>query len=382
MPWPTPTDRRRRRTALKRATRLCGDVPLLLYQYRKRIAIDQQWVLSDRVRALNASTAKAREAELTSEELSALETLCTELESSLNEALPATIFDTLRDYAETLIIALLIALFIKAFLFEAFKIPSGSMIPTLQVDDRIFVSKFVYGIRIPGTELRLFDWRKPQRGEVIVFEYPGPGPDNGVDFIKRVLAIEGDRLRLDNNVWVINGEVSPNTRVVSRTAACQLPPGEVCHAFPDRTGSQILLGQSARDARLPYCPCTFMEEGSAAYDWHTQHVSPGFECQCESQDQFQSTGQNQPDWPTGASRSYLAGWGTEPNPERWMKRTASGRMEMKVPPGYVFVVGDNRDDSKDGRYWGLVPLENIRGKASLIWWAGEHFWDRILRQIH
>src|SRR5688500_17290159 len=90
---------------------------------------------------------------------------------------------TFREYAESIAVAVLIALLLRAFVVEAFKIPSGSMIPTMQVGDHIFVNKFVYGIRVPFTNYKLFTWRKPKRGEVIVFIYP---QDEDKDFIKRI----------------------------------------------------------------------------------------------------------------------------------------------------------------------------------------------------
>src|SRR5262249_15719410 len=92
---------------------------------------------------------------------------------------------------------------LRAFVVEAFKIPSGSMIPTMEVGDHIFVNKFLYGLRIPFTKLKFFEWRKPQRGEVIVFIYP-VDPDK--DFIKRVVAVEGDTVEVRHGILYVNGK--------------------------------------------------------------------------------------------------------------------------------------------------------------------------------
>jgi signal peptidase I len=107
-----------------------------------------------------------------------------------------------REYAEALFSALLIAFFIRSFAVEAFKIPSGSMIPTLLVGDHIFVNKFIYGLRLPFTKIKLLNLETPKRGEAIVFIYP---LDESKDFIKRVVGLPGDKIRLDGNEIYING---------------------------------------------------------------------------------------------------------------------------------------------------------------------------------
>ena len=113
----------------------------------------------------------------------------------------------LREYTESIGVAVLIALLLRAFVVEAFKIPSGSMIPTLKIGDHIFVNKFVYGLRVPFTKVKFWELRKPKRGEVIVFIYP---EDEDKDFIKRVVAVEGD------TVEVVDGRVIVNGKPVSR----------------------------------------------------------------------------------------------------------------------------------------------------------------------
>ena len=109
----------------------------------------------------------------------------------------------IREYAEAIAIAVVLALFIRTFVVQAFKIPSGSMKPTLLIGDHILVNKFIYGIKIPFTEKTLVSLRQPKRGDVIVFKYP---LDTKKDYIKRVIGLPGDRVELSNKELVINGQ--------------------------------------------------------------------------------------------------------------------------------------------------------------------------------
>jgi signal peptidase I len=137
----------------------------------------------------------------------ALNTLDELLDSHLGFARKSTA----REYTESIAIAVLIALFLRAFVVEAFKIPSGSMIPTLQVGDHIFVNKFIYGVRIPFTNIKFgMEYRKPQRGEVIVFIYP---LDHDKDFIKRIVAVEGDTVEMRQNQVYVNGKPIPRKHI-------------------------------------------------------------------------------------------------------------------------------------------------------------------------
>src|SRR5918992_228153 len=110
---------------------------------------------------------------------------------------------TFREYAEAIGMALLLALFIRTFIVQAFKIPSGSMIPTLQIGDHILVNKLAYGVRVPLVGTYLVDFRKPQRGDVVVFVYP---EDRDKDFIKRVIGVEGDLVEVRGKRVYINNE--------------------------------------------------------------------------------------------------------------------------------------------------------------------------------
>src|SRR5574342_192800 len=110
----------------------------------------------------------------------------------------------IKDYLEPIIIAVLIALFIRAFVVQAFKIPSGSMEPTLLVGDYLFVNKFIYGIRIPYTDMKFFQFERPKRGDVIVFVFP---LDPSKDFIKRVIGTEGEKVEIIQNKIYIDGNL-------------------------------------------------------------------------------------------------------------------------------------------------------------------------------
>ena len=181
---------------------------------------------------------------------------------------------TFREYAEAIIVALALALFIRTFVVQAFKIPSGSMEPTLQIGDHILVNKFIYGVKIPFTTIQLFPLQDPQRGDVLVFIYP---LDPSKDFIKRVVAVEGDTVKMLNKKLYINGIEVPDPHAV------------------------------------------YTEE------------------------------------------SALSG--------EVQKRDNFG--PVTVPKRALFVLGDNRDRSLDSRFWGFVPLEDVRGKAFIIYWS----WD-------
>lgn len=188
---------------------------------------------------------------------------------------------TVREYAEALAVAFLLALFIRTFLVQAFKIPSGSMLETLQIGDHILVNKLRYGVRIPILGKRIVKFSDPRRGDVIVFVYP---VDPSKDFIKRVIGEPGDTVEVKHKQVLINGEKIED------------PYGQ----FVEGSG-----------------------EGS--------RLTP--------RDNFGP---------------------------------------VTVPSDQVFVMGDNRDRSYDSRFWGFVPLDDVRGKAFVIYWSwdGEDRWVR------
>ena len=347
---------------MRKARYLLKEVPRLLYRYRRKLPESTMWAIADTARALKVSVKAG-------DDLEGLEALTERLERQVDAHLPT---DDWRDYVETLVLALIIALFIRTFLFEAFKIPSGSMVPTLLVGDHIFVSKFIYGVTLPFTETRLFTYRAPRRGEVVVFANPTPGDKQGIDYIKRIMAVAGDRIRMENNIWYVNSEPT-KTRILARHWTCMLGPGETCRWRHNRHRGLRRFQDG--------CPCTFSEESLGDQRWFTQHVSPGVTCTCEGVEHRPGSSANSGVWPgLRAKRALLEGWnhsGLE-----WQRRLPDGTLQMEVPPGYVFVMGDSRDDSEDSRKWGLVPENHIKGKAFFIWWASQNRWDRVGRQVH
>ena len=196
---------------------------------------------------------------------------------------------TFREYAEAIGMALLLALFIRTFIVQAFKIPSGSMIPTLQIGDHILVNKLAYGIRVPLWGHYLVDFGKVQRGDVIVFIFP---EDRSKDFIKRVVGVAGDAVEIRGKKIYINGQ-------------------QVEDRYAHFEGDDL------------------------------QNILPA------SRDDYGPT---------------------------------------KVPENHLFVMGDNRDRSYDSRFWGFVNLDDVRGKAFLIYWSwdgGDRWvrWERLASLI-
>jgi signal peptidase I len=186
----------------------------------------------------------------------------------------------IKEYLEPIAIAILIALFIRTFVVQAFKIPSSSMEPTLQVGDHLLVNKFIYGIKFPFIETKYFQFKKPQRGDIIVFVYP---KDRSKDFIKRVIGTEGEKVQIVYNKIYINNELIDD------------PWGH----YDERSLSTKYLQSMER-----FGPVT-------------------------------------------------------------------------VPVNSVFVLGDNRDNSQDSRFWGFVNVNEVKGKALIIYFS----WDRYAQNL-
>jgi signal peptidase I len=198
----------------------------------------------------------------------------------------------------SLLMTLFAVLAFRSFIAEAYHIPSGSMIPTLQVGDRIFVNKFVYGLRVPLWGEK-FGARTPASGEVVVFVHP----KEGIDLIKRVVATAGDTVALrDGEVWV-------NGRAVAHS-----------HVSAD---------------------CRYTDYDDAADRWYER-----------SCDEWRES--------LGSARFTTL---------RDPTRPGSNMASVTVPPGSIFVLGDNRDNSNDSRYWGFVPIDLIKGRAMFVWWS-------------
>ncbi len=211
------------------------------------------------------------------------------------------------DWTAGLFPVILIVFLLRSFLFEPFKIPSGSMVPTLLVGDLILVSKYHYGVRLPVLNKKIIDNNPVQRGDVMVFRYP---VDPRLDYIKRVVGLPGDEVAYLNQKLSINGQ-------------------------PVETVSQ---GEHYDDDSLSYAPL-FSEKLGAVE--HQIRVDP----------------------------RRGAYYGPEPHrfPFAENCRYSPEGVVCKVPPGHYFMMGDNRDNSQDSRFWGFVPDENIVGKAFFVW---------------
>jgi signal peptidase I len=256
--------------------------------------------------------------------------------------LPSCAKATLLESFLSLFWAVLAALAIRAFLVEPFQIPTGSMIPTLQIGDHIFVNKLAYGFRIPLVNWHLAKWADPERGDIVIFPYPVPGPDQGKDYIKRIVGLPGDRLHLDDNVLVINGqrvEVTPFTTGIP--CMDSTPPKIRCDTQIETLGTHTILTQHQDDASCAY-------RGSCDSTWPAR-TRPT--CFGMSPCLYFGAGDQNPDWP-----------------------------DVVIPEGHYLMMGDNRDNSSDGRYWGLVSRSDILGKAMFIWWAQDK--RRLFEAIH
>ena len=210
------------------------------------------------------------------------------------------------DWTAGLFPVILVVFVLRSFLFEPFKIPSGSMIPTLLIGDLILVNKFTYGIRLPVVNTKITEGNAPQRGDVMVFRYP---PQPSVDYIKRVVGVPGDEVAYLNKRLTINGKEVPTT------------------AQPD-----------------------FFDESTMRYFKQFEEVLG----------EKPHRVLNNPDAPAFVQ-------GAANFPYRDNCRYSVEGVVCKVPQGHYFMMGDNRDNSLVSRYWGFVPDQNIVGKAFFVW---------------
>lgn len=214
-----------------------------------------------------------------------------------------------REYAEALITALLVALILRSFVIEAFKVPSGSMLPSIMIGDHLFVNKFIYGLRLPLTKKWFLHLGEPERGDTVVFIYP---IDEKKDFIKRTVGIAGDRVVVNGTNLFING------KKIER--------------------EPLALRFSQEENRLKL----YRKDKTLAYE-----IDPFSSWQrFDFYDEF---------------------LGKEPHLVQYRKGSEGENREFVVPAGHIFVMGDNRDNSSDSRDWGFVPMENLKGKAMFVW---------------
>lgn len=195
---------------------------------------------------------------------------------------------TIKEYGQALIIALILAFIIRSFVIQAFKIPSGSMLPTLKIGDHLLVNKFIYGIQVPFTDIEIVPVSDPEFQDIVVFEYP---EDQSKDFIKRVVGLPGDTIAI-------------------------------------RKGRLIRNGKRVNE---PYTQFTHNERAAGQYPLEN--------------------------WP----------------PHEFDRRARDNLGPITIPEDEYFVMGDNRDESYDSRFWGFVQSKDILGEAWIIYWSWKSF---------
>lgn len=233
---------------------------------------------------------------------------------------PQSLGRWLWEWTKSIFIALLLFLFVRTFLVEAFQIPTASMENTLLVGDFLLVNKIVYGAEIPGTDLHVPGFDRPSRGEVVVFEPPdGAGQPPRTNYVKRIVGVPGDTIEMRQGRLYVNG----------------------------RSLEEPYVKQGRRSGDMP----------SGQFAWQRGHLV---------------------NWPRG--RPY------RPTRDNWGP--------LAVPADSFFVMGDNRANSEDSRYWGFVPKETIKGRPMIVYysydrrkpaplpWLTEIRWDRLLHAIH
>jgi signal peptidase I len=252
------------------------------------------------------------------------------------QMLPVTV-----DYARSFLPVAIIVLLIRSFIFEPFRIPSDSMMPTLLDGDFIVVNKFAYGLRLPVLNMKIVDVGAPQRGDVVVFRYP---PDPAVNYIKRLVGLPGDRVEVRNDQLTINGEPVPLEGTERFDDGCY-------HNLRLQTETLGTHRHQVLSCRSP---------------WYLQPPASTASCNRPPQHSYQCT---------------------EPGAAEPADADSGDHAELVVPPGHYLMIGDNRDNSSDGRVWGFVPEDYLVGRAARIWlnWdfqrSGGPNWRRIGRSI-
>ena len=288
--WHTYRAWKSRRQLERDARALLKEARRVRRRYAHRMSAAQAKDLDARARALDAALDEHAGVQ------TALESLGTLLDGPLAFAKKSQA----RQYVESIGAVVFVALVLRSFVVEAYQIPSGSMIPTLSVGDRIWVNKLIYGVRLPFSDIKLgTHYRSPRRGEIIVFSHPKE-PDK--DLIKRVVGVGGDTIEMRDDTVYVNGKPTARTHEGERR-------------YWDFSESSNEWEQRDGDA------------------WHEQLGGASF-------------------------TTFYDPAGGRPTFDR-----------VTVPPDALFVMGDNRDNSSDSRYWGFVPLNLVRGKAMVVWWS-------------
>ena len=223
------------------------------------------------------------------------------------------------DYARSFFPVVVVVLALRAFVFEPFRIPSDSMMPTLLDGDFIIVNKYAYGLRLPVLNKKFVAIGEPGRGDVVVFRYP---PNPQVNYIKRLVGLPGDHVQVRDDKLIVNGVPVATTDRGLFDDGCY----QGLHLAEEQLGThhhQIMFCPTPGDISVEPLP---------GCDRH--QLTRGYVCV-------------EPQGPGLPDRNDFS--------------------EITVPPGHYFMIGDNRDNSADGRVWGFVPEENLVGKATRIW---------------
>ncbi|HWW19996.1 MAG TPA: signal peptidase I [Steroidobacteraceae bacterium] len=247
--------------------------------------------------------------------------------------LPVTV-----DGARSFFPVALIVLVVRAFVFEPFRIPSDSMMPTLLDGDFIIVNKFAYGLRLPVLDTKVVPIGEPKRGDVVVFHWP---PDPAINYIKRLVGLPGDRVRIKSDQLIVNDIPIPLTDLPRYDDGC----------YHNMRQSTEILGTHKH--QILWC-LTPDDLAAAPTPSCNRHIGQNYVCR-------------------------------ETNPPGDFDKGDAD--EMLVPPGEYLMIGDNRDNSSDGRYWGFVPEDHLVGKATRIWFnwdlgrSGGPQWSRMFHRI-
>ena len=250
------------------------------------------------------------------------------------QPLPVTV-----DYARSFLPVAALVLVLRTFIFEPFRIPSDSMMPTLEEGDFLVVNKFAYGLRLPVLNTKIVKIGEPQRGDIVVFHYP---PNPAVNYIKRVVGLPGDVVRVRDDQLIINGEPVPVSDSGRYNDGCYLNLRLSTEQLGAHRHQTLSCHTSDYLQAPPVASCR-------------RHIQQSYQCD-------------------DADRGAL--------PDR--NDTIE---DLVVPPGQYLMIGDNRDNSLDGRFWGYVPEDHLVGRAARIWLnlplgrSGWPDWNRIGKRI-